>query len=603
MAEKGEFRSKYDENDLSGYIRATNNENGAMVIHSIKGSSVPKFCTSQQDIFTRYGKPSATYPEVFEALAFVENSPMWVASAVHEDAKWGGVYVTASSVNAFTGGQVDPDDFLFSEISTLKNESIGTGDGANLSWTGTLTETPIEEFSVKIKRGSVYLNADDVDGDITGSDIASSGTIDYDTGDIAFNTNYAIASGDIVSVDYNYDVDLSETISHAFLAASPHVDDISVNIINVSGYIYKMVITETSTGAYINTYNYSLIREKDGYGSNLYIFDIFSENDYVIPKVNTTYLGATPSMTETTIVDLGGGKRGATPSIADRTTGWDYFKKPNKYYTKIFMDCTGDVANVIQNLVESYQYYSFGITVIPKDNTATQMVTYRSELGVDSDGIALYCNWRKIYDPYNDSFAWISNIGSIGKKMAEMGDVFDGISPAGTNENGHGGQISDWKTIEMEHDFNDAELSLLDDAQINPIIYDTSGYGVMIEGDRTLQVANSDTSFIATRRIDNYIIERIVKDVMKLREFKNNTSSSQLKAKVLVDMFLNPIVAKELITEVLVICDSTNNTASTKTQRKFILDVIKKSTVNNQKTLLRLTRIGQGAVISEVTPV
>jgi hypothetical protein len=107
--------------------------------------------------------------------------------------------------------------------------------------------------------------------------------------------------------------------------------------------------------------------------------------------------------------------------------------------------------------------------------------------------------------------------------MAEMGDVFDGISPAGTNENGHGGQISDWKTIEMEHDFDDAELSLLDDAQINPIIYDTSGYGVMIEGDRTLQVANSDTSFIATRRIDNYIIERVVRQVMRPKEFKNNT--------------------------------------------------------------------------------
>ena len=90
---------------------------------------------------------------------------------------------------------------------------------------------------------------------------------------------------------------------------------------------------------------------------------------------------------------------------------------------------------------------------------------------------------------------------------------------------------------------------------------------------------------------------------MKLREFKNNTASSQLQARLRVETILSPMVAKELITEVQVICNERNNTAATKAQRKFILDIVKKSTVNNQKTLLRLTRVGQGAVISEVIPV
>jgi len=602
MAEKGTYRSKFDERDLSGYIVATSDETGAMVIHSSKGSSVPKYCTSEEDVLLRYGNPSATYPEIFEALSFVQEAPLWVASALHEDARWGGAYVTASAVVGFTGGQVDPDDFLFTQVAVKETDTLGTGTGAKVAWAGTLTQTPINEFSLRLKYGSSYLSADDEDGSITGTDITGTGTIDYTSGAIAFTTTQAIASGTVMYAEYDYNSDMSTTISHAFFAASPYVDDLAINIVHVTGQQYKMTLYTLDTNAFITEYNYSLIREKDGYGSNLYILDVFTDNDYVIPKLNTAYIGTTPSMTATTIVDFAGGSRGATPSTADRTTGWNQFQKPNKYSAKILMDCTGDVADVISGIIDNYQYYSFGLTTIPKGSTAEAQVTYRDTLALDTDGMALYCNWRKIYDPYNDSFAWISNIGSVGKKMAQMADVYDGESPAGIDENGRGGQIRDWKTIEMELDYDDTDLQNLDEAQINPIVWDQTGYGVYIAGDRTLQVSATDTSFIHTRRLDNYIIERVVKDVMRLREFRNNTPSSQLRAKIMVDTFLAPIVAKELITEVLVICDSTNNTAAMKTQRKFILDIIKKSTVNNQKTLLRLTRIGQGAVISEVSP-
>jgi len=602
MAEKGTYRSKYDERDESGYIVSTSDETGAMVIKSLKGPGIPKFCTSEDQLLLRYGNPSADNPEIFEALSFVQQAPIWMVSAIHEDAKWGGVYITASTIAGFTGGQVNPDIFVFTEIATQKTDTIGVGDGTNKTWSGTLTETPINEFSLRLKRGSVYMDAYDDNGDITGSDITGTGTIDYSSGDISFETKYAVSSGAVVSVEYDYNVDMFDIISHVFLNASPCADDIAVNIISTGGYRFKMIVTKKTTNSFLAEYNYSLIKEKDGNGANLYIFDIFSENDYVIPKVNSAYMGEIPSLSASTIVNLSGGKRGSTPTDADRISALDYFKKPNKYAAKIFMDCTGVLVNDIVNIIENYQYYSFGISTIPMGSTVTQKVTYRQNLGIDSDSTALYCNWRKIYDKFNDSFAWISNVGSVGKKMAEMADVYDGESPAGIDENGHGGQIADWRTIQMEDDFDDAELELLDNAQINPIVFDQGGYGVYIAGDKTLQVTASDTSFIHTRRIDNYIIEKIVKYVMRLREFRNNTPNSQLKAKAMVEQFLNPIVAKQLITEVRVICDDTNNTAAMKTQRKFVLDVIKKSTVNNQKTLLRLTRVGQGAVISEITP-
>lgn len=600
MAQKGTYRTKYEERDESGYIESVFDETGAMVIQSSKGWTIPKKCNIEDDVIRRFGKPSADYPEVFEALAFVQDAPIWIASAVASNARWGGVYVTATAVTAFTGGQVTPANINFAQIATLKSDVIPYSDGTN--WARTLTETPLET-SLRLKRGTKYLDASDSGGDITGAGINGTGTIDYPTGAIAFITNAELGSGEVLTAEYDYSVDLSSTISHVFFSASPQIDDSSINVISLGGEQFKASLYDKSTGNLIQEYTYSLIREKDGFGANLYILDVFDENDYVIVKVNSGYTGITPTLTSTTAVDLGGGRRGSTPTTANRTTVWDYFKKPNKYGAKIFMDTTGSNIDTIQTLINSYQYYSFGISIIPMGKTVAQMVTYRTDLGMDFDGIALYSNWRKIYDPYNDSFAWVSNIGSVGKKMAQMAPVYDGMSPAGIDENGYGGQIDDWRTIEMEHDFDDFDLKDLDEAQINPIVFDQEGYGLVISGDRTLQVSASDTSFIHTRRLDNYIIERVIKDVMKLREFKNNTPTSQLKAKAMVDEFLAPILAKELITEVEVICDHRNNTAATKTQRKFILDIIKKSTVNNQKTLLRLTRVGQGAVISEITPV
>lgn len=604
MAQKGTYRSKFEERDLSGYIEASFDTTGAMVIKSPKGFTVPKKCTMEDDVIRIFGTPSADYPEIFEALAYVQEAPLWVASAVSDDARWGGVYITETGFQAFTGGQVNPDNMNYSQVAVKSTQTLGVGDAVNKSWSGVLSNAPIET-SIRLRRGSISIDADDLDGNITGGDIDGTGTIDYATGAIAFDTTMALSSGTNMIVDYDHQVDMASDISHVFFAASPQEDDISIIVQNVEGSKFRASIYNKSTGNLINEYNYSLIREKDGFGSNLYILDVFDQNDYVIAKVNSNYTGTVPTIpTTSTPVPLAGGRRGKDPTTAVRSTVWQQFRKPNKYAANLFMDTTGECFMDIYTILNNYQFYSFGLTVIPKGKTVAQMISYRkTELALDFDSMALYCNWRKIYDAYNDSFAWISNVGCAGVKFAQMAPMFFGLSPAGVDENGYGGQIRSYRTIEMEHDFDDFDLKDLDDEQINPIIFDQEGYGLMMYGDRTLQISSSDTSFIHTRRIDSYIIERVVKDIMRLREFKNNTPTSQLRAKAMIDEFLSPILAKELITEVEVICDERNNTPAMRTQRKFIVDIIKKSTVNNQKTLLRLTKIGQGAVISEVSVV
>jgi len=602
MALQGEWRSNWEEKDLSGYISSSVDETGAMVVKSIKGAKKPKKAFSEDDILKRYGYPSALYPELFEAIAFVRKAPIWVSSATHSDARWGGVHVTSGSVTAFSAGNVDPDNYVYTSDKTLGTYSlVGSIDGNNKTYSGVLPNVPVETTSLVVKKSNVAIAATELAGVITGNDV-SAGTLDLTSGTISVSLNNAPAVGSTMTANWSYDTDKSTSVSHSFFAASPYADDLQVKIENVSGSKFKLTLYQTYLGStvYITEYNYSLLREKDGYGKNLYILDVFDENDYLIPKVNSSYAYSTPVLTATTVA-LAGGKRGISPTDADYTTSWNYFQKPNKYSAKIFMDVKGNSTATLNTLIDNYQYYSQGISMVPMGNDATAAISYRSGLGLDTDNVCLYTNWRKIYDPYNDSFAWISNIGSIGGKYAMMEDVYDGMSPAGIDENGHGGQISDWKTIEMEYDYTDPETKLLDQAQINPFVFDEQ-YGVLAMGDRTMQVTNSDTSFVFTRRIDNWMIEKIVKQVLRIKEFKLNNTTTRAQAQAMVESLIVPLKAKELVKDFRVICNETNNNSSVLENRQFIIDLVKISMVNNQVTTLRLTRLAQGAIITNYIP-
>jgi hypothetical protein len=501
----GNYRSQSQEQDLAGFISPGGNETGAMVIKAPKGPEIPVKCTSENDVFMYFGTPSATYPEVFEALSFVQEAPLWLSSPHGDNILYGGLDIKSGSVESFASGRVIPSSYTYT-------------DNAN---------------------------------------------------------------------------------SHSFFAYSPMSDDIKM-LITTSGTQYKAKLYQTQSGndVYLTEYDYSLSREKDNFGKQLYILDVFDKNPYVIAKVNADFADDAPSLTSSTSVAFDGGSRGDSPVEADYSTCWDYFKKPNKYPAKIFMDVNGLGRTYVNTVIASYQYYAQGISVVPFGNDYEDAVTNRGAL--DTDNMCLYTNWRKIYDPYNDSFAWISNVGSIGKNYALMEPFFDGMAPAGIAEGSNpGGQIADYRTIEMEYDYDDSALQTLDEAQLNPFILDDI-YGVMAYGNNTMQVSSSDTSYIQTRRIYNYIIEKVVKQVLKRQEFKNIDNIHLNKAKSMTETLLSPILAQELLAEALVVCNTTNNTSVTRTNRQFILDIYVKAQVDAEFTLLNLIRVGQNTVIANL---
>ena len=410
--------------------------------------------------------------------------------------------------------------------------------------------------------------------------------------------------GQAIVMNYHYSIS-NTTVSHSIWTISPYTDDLAAVVLSKGGYKFNLSLYQTTdSGGYVlaNTYDYSLIRELDGYGTSLYYEDVFDDDMLVQVSLNPNFINTTYNITSTTKVAFSGGYRGADPVDSDYLEAWSNFNYANKYKAKIFMDVIGNSASTINNLIQTYQTWAQGASIVPRGNTASEAITYRSALGIDSDDIALYTNWSKIKDDYNNSFAWISNIGSIGRKYALCYDSYDAASPAGRDENNHGGQISDYTVIEMENEYTDSiggDLQLLDEAQINPFVKDDV-YGLMAYGDRTLQVSNSDTSFIGTRRVYKYLIDQIQRQVLRKQEFKNNDERHRLMARTGCISILDPILGGGWLREYLVVCDSSNNTDAVMNRREFVVDVYVKITPNSQKVRLRLTRMAQGQTVAEV---
>jgi len=416
-------------------------------------------------------------------------------------------------------------------------------------------------------------------------------------------TGYIPKYGESVIWDYNYIADVKAITSFSLFTSSPFNDDFesySVKVKRVSGKRYKATLYQNLSGGAIEitTYDFSLIREKNNFGKSLYYEDVFANNDYIKIYVNSSYTNIADPTEE--VVLLTGGDRGSDPLPSDYLEAWTNFQKLNKYKVKNIMDVYGTSISTIKNILENYQPYAFGISVVPMGNNVQSAIAYRQSLGIDYDNIALYTNWMKIEDPYNNSFAWTSGVGKIGVKYSQMVDAFDGLVPAGIDENGHGGQLSGFTVKEVEYDYSDkigGDMQMLDEAQINPIIFDPF-YGVMIYGNKTLQVSNSDTSYIHTRRLSNYMIENISTQILKKQIFKLNDELHRLLAKTQTETFLAPIEALSLVRELYVQCDDKNNNDTVLTTRQFILDVFVKFTPDSEFVTLRLTRLPQDAVLA-----
>jgi len=513
------WRLSVKEIDRSSTVIGEAGSIGAMVIRAPKGPKVPiKINKGEEKRITDiFGKPSSTYPDIWEAIEYCKQDALWIAAPYDENSgsELGGVLVTDAGTEALADG-VDPD--LVSSYS--------------------------------------------------------------------FNS------------DNEY---------FALLAKSPYTDDLAVKVTyNTDTTFFTIALYKTEdsgvTYSLVDSYTVSLVEnQKDGFGKNIYIEEIFEDNDYLQVVRNSTYDIGNGFVDDSTYVAFAGGAR-EEPESSDLVASWDYFKQIRKYAADIFMDPTADpsVVTAFDSLRSSYQKYSFYIMAMPSGENSTTAIATKEGYGVNNAGLAFYWNQGKVRDTYNNSSFWTSLIGRVGVKLAQMSDIYNGGAPAWQDENNHGGQLGSG-IIEMEYDPTETELEALDTAGINPIVQYPS-YGTMIVSQRTAQSPNnlSDSSWIAHRRLFDYIISNVMNQVLVYQIVKLNDELHRRLAVSKTSIIMDPILAENLLAEYIAQCDTNNNDANTLAQRKFILTLGVKVTPFSETVQLEFVNVGQTVSVSEV---
>jgi hypothetical protein len=506
------------EKDRSSTVRGEASNVGAMVIRASKGTTKPiKISVGQeQRIIDLFGKPSSSYPDVWEAIQYNYQDDIWISAPYADDALLGGVLIKDLGTEAVAAGQ-DPDT-----VSTYS------------------------------------FNSDD---------------------------------------EYM-----------AIFSKSPHTDDLAIQVTyNSSNDRFTISLYKTEDGgttySLLETYTVSVTEGTlDGFGKNIYVEEVLENNDYIQVVVNSGADTSNGFVDDASKVAFVGGDRGSAITVTELTTGWNYFQKIHSYPAKIFMDPTSvdGVQDIFVTLRNTYQKYAFYIFALPGAEDVDDAITTFEGYGLNNSGLAAYWNRGKVKDTYNNSSFWTSLIGPIGAKLAAMDNIFNGGAPAWRDENNHGGQLSAG-IIELEYDPTESQLESLDQAGINPIVF-YPGYGYMIASHRTCQSPNnlSDNSWIAHRRLFDYIISNILNQVLTYQIVKLNDELHRRLAVSKGITIMDPILSAGLLSDYIIQCDRNNNTDKMLAQRKFIYTVALKVTPYSEEVVLEFINVGQNTEVSEV---
>jgi hypothetical protein len=486
-------------------------------------------------------------------------------------------------------------------------ETLGTGDGSTATFILTLTDKTYyvnQSIEIKLAGTSINVTASDASTEVlTTSPNVGSGTYVRATGVLTFTFTTPPTDNQAITVEYN--TDRSSTVYFGLFSRAPQADDLSVQVTEASAvftinayFINSDLEYETLPNS---PYSVSLTANtKDGFGENIYIDDVFEDDDFIIPVINSD-LAFTTFVDDAAKVDFDGGDRGDTLTITELTVGWAYFQQATTYAADIFFDCTADsgIPAIFSTLRNTYQKYKAYLLPLPNQAYATAIVT-KSGYSISDRGIYFYYNWGKARDSYNNSYLWSPLMGRIAGKHADMVDVYNGLAPSWIDENGHGGQLGSG-IVEMAYDLSESALEALDTAQINPVIKDNQ-YGIMIVGDRTSLTTLSDYSYIGHSRVADYCISNIIAQALPFQLTKLNDTKHRTLVKSKCDLITKPLLNPlyGLLSEVETKCDDENNDDTVRAQRKFVVETYLKFTPFSETITFIFTNVDQNTSISEL---
>lgn len=605
MSESWRLRVEY--NDRSAVTQTSIGNVGATVIRASKGGAKPVLIPrgGTNTILSIFGKPSSTYPDVWDAIEYNKTADLWI-SAPYKNGTYGGVFLTKTWGSVpFVTGISDPDNINYTNHNVQR--SIGTGDGSTTNFTYTIAKSSIyvnQSIDILLNGTSINVTASDADPEVlTTTPDVGNGTYNRSTGVLSFTFNSAPALN--ATIKASYELDFSSEAYAAIINAYPESDDTSVKVVyDSTNDWFEMNVYQTNpiSGTVKESIDspvtFSLTSgTKDGFGKNIYLASLYdSDSNLFQVDINNSTINTFTD--DTTRVALSGGTRGDTLSLIELTTGWNYYQDSNKYPADIFFDNTADpgIPALFEALRETYQKYSTYLLPLP-DDTVSNTITTASGYGINNRGICLYWGYAKVIDNYNASYLYSFLMGRVAGKHAAMVDIYNGGAPAWLDENGHGGQLGSG-IVEMNQTATETQLQQLDAAGINPIVNDPR-FGVMIKSDKTTKLPLSDYSYIPHARLTDYIVKNIIDNVLVYQFVKLNDVAHRTAAKTRADSITAGPLAAGLLTDVQNICDETNNTSEVLQNRQFILETVVQFTPYSEKVTFIFTNVDQTTTVEE----
>lgn len=235
----------------------------------------------------------------------------------------------------------------------------------------------------------------------------------------------------------------------------------------------------------------------------------------------------------------------------------------------------------------------------PYSDAYTKMKAYvqggdpLGSLNVNSSYSAIYGQYFKIYDQYNEKDRWVPVAGYVGRTIATVDfNNRQWWAPAGLNR----GIVSGVKKVAINP--NQGQRDVMYSNRINPIP-SFFGQGVVIWGQKTLQAAPTAFDRINVRRLFLHM-ERSIEKMAKYLIFEFNDEFTRARFVSLANGFLTGIKSLRGVTDYSVVCDTTNNTPEVIDNNEFVAEILVKPTRVAEFIRLTFTAVSTGVSFSEV---
>jgi hypothetical protein len=592
---------------------------GGTVVRSSRGPEKPVYFSQGETtrLLNVYGAPTSDNPELLEAIEYNKSYPMWISSPSNLGRSSAIAIGAAGSqaINAGLNANVTNDLANLHLFSKMTLAPGGTVISGSLTMTDYLivdsVTNEIETFRLLVNGEEVTTSLSEDQGvyTITGSDI-SSGTFSLDTGAVNLEFVTEKESTDVVEVEYS--VNLADTFYGLIALKGPADSDylrVKLSGVEITGKdAFEMQVQiKNSKGAYVDTIDspitFSLDPEhEDGYGENIYIENVFEDSDFFVSFLNDS-LEFTSFADDTEYVVFAGGSRGGEFSSVELAVGYEYFKQIRKYPVDVFFDATQieEASAIFLDLRTNYHKYSRFILPVPNMTVAEALAW---TMPVSDRGISYYYGYFYLRNMYHSSKKLIGiPMGEVAKKHADiMLLAFGGLAPAWYDENGMGGQLTGGRVIEALYDPDEAQLQLLDEARINPIVYDSASGPMIVSRRTSVSGSLSDYSFIDYSGAMDYILKNITSQVLPYQIVKLNDTSHRNIVRSKTNSIIQPMTVApvNVVREYAIRCDGQNNNDEVLAREEFRLEVAVKFTPKSRTIILTFINTPQGSSVEEM---